>query len=99
MSKAQLEPKAADWDIRWVAREGGRAPRVAADPQWPKGKELKTYYAEFPSCRGELPYVMWPERGLGMLMVTCRKCGVVTAVTTAGRPDDPISLTQNCKDA
>lgn len=99
MSKAQLEPKEADWDIRWVPREGGRAPRVPPDPQWPTGKDLKAYYADFPSCRGELPYVMWPERGLGLLMVTCRKCGVVTAVTVAGRSDDPISLTQNCKDA
>lgn len=90
------EPKVADWDIEWMPRAGGGKPQVAPDPRWPNGKELKAYHEELPSCCGELPYVLWPERGLGILLIKCRRCGLNTSVTTAGRPDDPISLTQNC---
>lgn len=91
-----IEPMDADWTIEWIPRDGGRKPKVAPDPQFPNGKELDTANREFPSCRGELPYVLWPERGIGLLVIECRRCGMRTGVTTAGRPDDPISLTQNC---
>lgn len=92
-----MKPKPANWDIQWTPREGGRAPQVAPNPQFPKGKPLLHHDEEMPSCQGNLPYVLWPERGLGLLIITCRQCGLVTTVTTAGRPDDPTSLTQNCK--
>lgn len=96
-----LLPREADWEITWVPRSGGRKPEVPPSPAFPNGKHLVALpQPDAPSCRGELPYVMWQEdgtgRGLGLLMITCRRCGMRSAVTTAGRPDDPISLTQNC---
>lgn len=90
------EPKAADWDIEWVPRSGGRKPEVPPDPRWPNGKAIDMSAPELPRCRGDLPLAVWPARGLGLLIITCRRCGMSTGVTTAGRPDDPISLTQNC---
>jgi hypothetical protein len=90
------EPKEANWDIQWIPRDGGRPPKVPPNPRWPTGKDIDISSPGLSRCRGELPYVMWPERGLGLLTVTCLRCGVTTGITTAGRPDDPISLTQNC---
>jgi hypothetical protein len=91
------KPKEANWDIQWEPRDGGGEPQCSPNPAYPKGKDIDISAPELSRCRGELPYVMWPERGLGILMVTCLRCGVRTAITTAGRPDDPISLTQNCE--
>jgi hypothetical protein len=90
------KPKTADWDVHWAPREGGRAPRVPPNRAFPNGKHIDIAKPELPSCKGDLPYTLWPEHGLGLLMVTCRRCGMTTGITTAGRPDDPISLTQNC---
>ena len=92
-----MEPKRADWEITWKPREGGRKPAVTPNPDFPHGIHVDGSDDEKPRCRGELPYVMWPERGLGLLIVKCRICDMSIAITTAGRPDDPISLTQNCK--
>lgn len=46
------------------------------------------------SCRVALPY---PAKRCGAYVVTCRICGTRTGVTTAGRADDPRSLTVSCK--
>ena len=94
-----MDPKQADWEINWIPRDGGRQPRVAPDPTLPNGKVVDFIHdPDLPSCVGKLPYVLWPERGIGLLLIKCRRCGVTAAVTTAGRPDDPTSLTQNCKE-
>lgn len=91
-------PKPSDWKITWKPRAGSRQPTEKPNPQYPNGTHLNSIHnPDRPSCIGDLPYKLWPERGLGILIIECRTCGLVTAVTTAGRPDDPITLTQNCK--
>ena len=94
-----MTPKIADWEIGWKPRAGGRKPEVASDPKYPNGIDLfRINDVSNPSCRGELPYpVLWPEHGLGILIIACNVCGMKTVVTTAGRLDDPRSLTLNCK--
>lgn len=90
------KPKPAEWDIEWVPRAGGRKPTVAPDPAFPNGKDIDLSDPELPRCRGDLPLAVWPARGLGLLLIDCRRCGIRDALTTAGRPDDPVSYTRNC---
>lgn len=42
----------------------------------------------------DLPY---PAERCGVYLVTCDKCGYSAAITTAGRVDDPRSVTIPCR--
>ena len=92
-----ISSKPADWEIKWISRDGGRKPQVMPNPAFPHGVDVDGSDHEKPTCQAALPYVLWPERGLGMLLIKCKQCGVTAGVTTAGRPDDPVSLRINCK--
>lgn len=81
--------------IEWV--DLGREPQCELDPDYPQGKDvgLLGMESELHCCLVELPY---PAKRCGYYEVTCRVCKTKVAVTTAGRPDDPRSVTMGCQD-
>jgi hypothetical protein len=80
-----------DKHIVWIDR--GREPQVAPNPNFPDGRDIDVSNGET-ACTVELPY---PAKRIGLYVITCRTCGSTTGVTTAGRPDDPRSVTIPCK--
>jgi hypothetical protein len=77
-------------EIEW--EDSGREPQCPPDPAFPEGKDLDISDGITPHCRITLPY---PARRCGVYYVRC-KCGMNVACTTAGRPDDPRSITLRC---
>jgi hypothetical protein len=63
-------------------------------PAFPDGIDIPPQFPERASCKVLLPY---PAKRIGLYVVNCHRCGVSVACTTAGRPDDPRSMTINCK--
>lgn len=78
--------------IEWL--DSGREPKCAPDPDFPIGEDVNMAMPGRESCKVDLPY---PARRCGCFIVECEKCGLRVGVTTAGRPDDPRSLTMACK--
>lgn len=83
---------AEQWEIRW--HDGGREPQCAPDPAYPEGIDVDASGGAVARCKTALPY---PARRCGVYLVHCRLCGFRGAITTAGRPDDPRSVTVACK--
>ena len=79
-------------DIRWI--DAGREPQCPPDPAYPDGGDLDGSAGARQTCKVDLPY---PAKRCGRYEVRCRDCGFAVAVTTAGRPDDPRSVTIPCK--
>lgn len=77
--------------IEWI--DSGREPQCAPDPAYPSGIDLVLTTSP-PFCKVSLPY---PAKRCGIYVVSCEKCGFSIAATTAGRADDPRSLTIPCK--
>lgn len=77
--------------VDWI--DIGRLPRSLPDPDYPNGIDLDISKGRTPACRVALPY---PAHRLGYYVVVCHKCGYQVTVTTAGRPDDPRSVTLAC---
>lgn len=75
---------------KWV--DGKREPKCAPDPAFPSGKDMHAAFGS-KTCRVELPY---PARRCGWYVVSCDKCGQSMILTTAGRADDPKSITIDC---
>ena len=83
------------WRITW--HDSGREPQVAPNPHYPTGKDVDLCWDDrLPHCQTPLPY---PARRCGYYTVACRTCHMRVAITTAGRPDDPRSVTVPCKGA
>ncbi len=86
----------SQFDIKWLDR--GREPQCPPDPTYPHGKDVDFITAflqdGWPTCKAELPY---PAKRCGVYLVECKGCGSTVACTTAGRPDDPRSVTLPCK--
>lgn len=80
------------FDIRWL--DSGREPQCPADPAYPQGKDVGNVFPGEVTCKVVLPY---PAKRCGAYLVTCRKCGIKAGCTTAGRVDDPRSLTIVCR--
>jgi hypothetical protein len=78
--------------VQWI--DGEREPKCAPDENYPDGIDLPALLPTEPSCRTELPY---PAKRCGIYLVECEKCRISVACTTAGRADDPRSITINCK--
>jgi hypothetical protein len=87
-----------------------REPQCPPDPAFPNGKHMQilTPVNATPSvrvdsptgvvsasgwCGTELPY---PAARCGVYLVECQTCGFRCAVTTAGRRDDPCSISFPC---
>lgn len=80
------------WSITW--EDSGREPREPPDPAFPSGVDLVAARPTGPRCSTPLPY---PARRCGLYLVRCTRCSLRVAVTTAGRADDPRSLTVSCR--
>lgn len=78
------------FEIQW--RDHGREPQCVPDPAYPLGIDLDRCAA--PKCKATLP---WPAKRCGHWVIKCLVCGCVGACTTAGRPDDPRSMTLPCQ--
>jgi hypothetical protein len=79
------------FEIQWIDLE--REPKDRPDPNFPDGIDLDIAKGRWPQCRVALPY---PAPRCGMYLIDCKKCGTNILVTTAGRPDDPRSVTLPC---
>lgn len=77
--------------IVWI--DSGREPKCAPNPAFPDGIDLDAA-GPGPSCKVDLPY---PARRCGFFKVECKVCGYRIAITTAGRADDPRSVTVPCQ--
>lgn len=81
---------AGDFKVTWIDR--GYEPENAADPAYPFGRDLDASGGR-PSCRTSLPY---PAKRCGYYVAECQTCGYRAIATTAGRHDDPVSITVAC---
>jgi hypothetical protein len=79
-------------DIVW--QDGGREPTQRPNPKYPAGRDVDISEGRLPNCTAALPY---PAKRCGVYFVICDECGLRVGVTTAGRPDDPRSVTVPCK--
>lgn len=82
----------SDFEVEWVDR--GREPQVAPNPAYPTGIDIDLSQGAKVTCQSALPY---PAKRIGFYHVKCNVCGLTAVVTTAGRIDDPRSLTMACK--
>jgi hypothetical protein len=82
----------ANW-IRSTWVDSARSPQNPPDPRFPHGIDIPCQHPEQPNCRLQLPY---PAKRIGHHVVECERCKQVVLVTTAGRSDDPRSVTLNC---
>jgi hypothetical protein len=78
--------------IEW--EDCGREPQCAPDPAYPEGVDLDASKGQLPSCTITLPY---PAKRCGLYVLVCSLCGMTAVCTTAGRIDDPRSVTLACK--
>lgn len=79
--------------VEWI--DGGREPTEPPDPRYPNGIDAGPQGPlRLSSCRTALPY---PAKRCGAYRVECETCGQSMLVTTAGRPDDPRSVTMICR--
>jgi hypothetical protein len=79
-------------NITW--HDLGRGPQSKPDPRWPEGIGLDCSSGAGAACKVDLPY---PARRCGFHENACEVCGIIIAVSTAGRPDDPRSVTIACR--
>ena len=70
-----------------------REPKCAPNPEYPDGVDLDCTAGRVPNCKTELPY---PAQRCGYYLVRCRLCSMSLVITTAGRLDDPRSVTMGC---
>lgn len=77
--------------IEWIDR--GREPQCPPNPAFPTGQDVDLGHGVL-SCRADLPY---PAKRCGLYIVRCSLCEASVALTTAGRPDDPRSISIPCK--
>jgi hypothetical protein len=82
-----------DIEIHWLDR--GREPQCPPNPAHPHGIDVDLSDGADTTCTVGLPY---PAKRCGLYMVACRKCGIKVGITTAGRPDDPRSVTLPCQE-
>lgn len=78
-------------EVTWFDHE--REPQCAPNSAYPLGIDLDCTGGQSPSCKVSLPY---PAKRCGVHFVKCLDCQSVVACTTAGRPDDPRSITMPC---
>jgi hypothetical protein len=80
------------FQVKWVDLR--KHPQCAPDPRFPNGVDLDVSDGRKPRCKAILPY---PAKRIGNYIIECHLCGMRVACTTAGRPDDPRSITIACK--
>lgn len=83
---------AQQFDIDW--HDSGREPQVKPNPAYPTGIDVVGVKPGELGCRVALPY---PARRCGAYKVVCKLCGYRLILSTAGRPDDPRSVSVPCR--
>lgn len=75
--------------------DSGREPTCKPNPKYPDGMDvdLRQHALQKYCCRS-VPY---PAPRCGTYSIKCTVCGIVVAVTVAGRADDPRTVTLPCK--
>ena len=81
-----------NFKVEW--HDSGHEPQMKPNPAYPKGKPLDLSLGAAVTCTVDLPY---PAKRIGHYIAECKICGLRVACTTAGRPDDPISMKLACK--
>jgi hypothetical protein len=80
-------------DVHFI--DSGRDPKEKPDPKYPDGKHIDlAATAVQKTCCRSLPY---PAPRCGVYKIKCKVCGLIVAITVAGRPDDPKSVNLPCK--
>lgn len=77
--------------IEWT--DSGREPQCAPNPNYLNGIDVGAQREGEPYCSLSLPY---PAKRCGFYTVRCRLCDLSIVITTAGRADDPRSVTLPC---
>ena len=77
--------------VEW--EDFGREPKCRPNPNFPNGMDVDSSEGAAKTCSCALPY---PAKRCGAYIVRCDACGMSTAITTAGRPDDPKSVKLAC---
>lgn len=77
--------------VTW--HDAGMEPTCRPNPAYPNGVDVDASKGQ-KSCKADLPY---PAKRCGVYRVECDVCKQRVSITTAGRPDDPRSLTIACK--
>lgn len=78
--------------IRWIDFKA--EPQSAPDPKYPNGIDIDISRGAKEACTVQLTY---PAPRCGVYRLECELCGLSVGITTAGRPDDPRSVTVACK--
>lgn len=78
--------------IRW--KDAGRWPKNPPDPRYPEGVDVIGARPGQPACKADVPY---PAARIGAYQVMCNICGNYAWLLTAGRADDPRSVTIPCR--
>ena len=80
--------------MKFTWHDSGVEPRSTANPYYPNGIDVDlTKGGGEACCNVALPY---PARRIGRYLIECEACGLCAVVTTAGRSDDPRSVTVAC---
>ena len=82
----------SQFEIEWI--DHSREPQNDPDPAYPNGVDVDAARGAACACKVNLPY---PAKRCGNFVVRCLTCGFTAAITTAGRADDPRSVTVPCK--
>lgn len=79
--------------VEFVPSGRGQA-QCPPNPHYPHGIDASAAREGEASCKVDLPY---PAPECGHWVVRCRLCAMSVAITAAGRPDDPRSVTIPCQ--
>jgi hypothetical protein len=80
--------------VRWED-DLKRTPQEPPDPAYPDGIAIRLSRPdERATCTIELQH---PTPRCGRYWIECRFCGLRVVITTAGRPDDPCSVSIPCE--
>jgi hypothetical protein len=81
--------------INWH-RTSSELAKVPPDIRYPNGIDLSVVPKGHDGgvC---LVTLLRPADGIGCWVITCEECGLTVACTTAGRIDDPRSMTMPCR--
>jgi hypothetical protein len=71
-----------------------REPQRQPNPAYPAGIDVDATGGKTPCCTIDLRH---PAPRCGAWLIKCTLCGLTAMATTAGRADDPRSLTVACK--
>lgn len=81
-------------EVKWI--DDKREPKCPPNPRYPRGIDVVAFPAKsaHKTRKVDLPY---PAKRCGWYLVKCLRCQQQTMISTAGRVDDPRSVTIECK--